>query len=192
MIRYASAKFLCRRQMLLKHFGEDFDYQDCNQFCDNCLSGRTMPHSYLDIDCRQHIATLPSMLSNRKLYKYTKSINYISLSRLAKYLCGSLKENNLQKCPEIFTFFKEDIAKRFIRNLIYNELIFEEFFTWNIRGRNISICALKINQKNLNIYLSKNSLMIKMKIHQSRKNQLVKNVKQKFSQEFSRKAFESK
>jgi RecQ family ATP-dependent DNA helicase len=40
IIAYCEDRFHCRRQLTLKHFGEEFDPKDCNRTCDNCKAGR--------------------------------------------------------------------------------------------------------------------------------------------------------
>jgi bloom syndrome protein len=40
IIAYCEDRFHCRRQLTLKHFGEEFDPKACNQTCDNCKAGR--------------------------------------------------------------------------------------------------------------------------------------------------------
>lgn len=39
MVKYAMDKKRCRRCMILKHFGEDFDPSECHNMCDNCRLG---------------------------------------------------------------------------------------------------------------------------------------------------------
>ncbi|KAJ6455952.1 P-loop containing nucleoside triphosphate hydrolase protein, partial [Mycena vitilis] len=65
MVQYCEEKFVCRRVLLLRHFGEFFDQHNCGGYCDNCRNADRLVSRDLSTEARI-IVTLVQTLQDRR------------------------------------------------------------------------------------------------------------------------------
>ena len=153
IVRYCSEDQLCRRKMLLSYFGEGFDVADCQGMCDVCVSNRVCEPGF--VDCFDHVLAVEKALFSSQFRSFKPSFNL-----LVEYLIsGSGKQTKKQKknafkyeyvpiVDSIFKNFGIVEANKFVREMIYNGLIEEEF----LYNQNSGMVLLKGNQSRFNLF----------------------------------------
>jgi RecQ family ATP-dependent DNA helicase len=118
IVAYCEDRFTCRRQLQLKHFGEEFDPTQCNQTCDNCKAGRLAESRDFTAEARSVLAALEgprkglNTVNQIVLFMKGAAVKQASLKTAGMY--GSLKRLS-----------KEDI-ERLLRQLIVEDALREK------------------------------------------------------------------
>ena len=173
VIRYCGENMTCRRVFLLKYFGEEFDARDCRNSCDSCQRARTVPISYLD--CRLLVTEILECVRRNTTHQRP------TMKILAEQMSSLMKNKPKQKGLPIFN---DKLIKRIVREMIYNELLIEDFVKTDFGG----MVVLEINSESLRGYLSSVSSsvwipiedkFVKEDIHKKEKIMKVEEKKQK-------------
>ncbi|KAJ6567114.1 P-loop containing nucleoside triphosphate hydrolase protein [Mycena capillaripes] len=56
LVQYCEEKSLCRRVLLLRHFGENFDHQNCGGRCDNCAKANLLVSQDLSTEAKAAVS----------------------------------------------------------------------------------------------------------------------------------------
>ncbi|XP_028243201.1 high mobility group B protein 4-like [Glycine soja] len=103
---YCEIKAECRRQTLLKHFGESFDRRDCkygSSPCDNCL--KTVFKLVLRIESNEGIKRSERQTNSRKKPKAKQKKN--------KQMFDAMKPKKSPFTGSSFSFLRKDLHKEF-------------------------------------------------------------------------------
>lgn len=116
---YCNLTGYCRRKFIMRFFNENFDSKLCEKKCDNCqkASGREIDK----IDCRDLVEEVYKVFSNPKLSKI--KTKFKSLVSFLDGRCANIKI----KPPEAFSELGASFIMRFIRELIYCDILVEQY-----------------------------------------------------------------
>lgn len=100
--RYAMLDFDCRREHILRYFGETFHRDDCNQSCDACMSTQNGTIRDLKQEAREFARLVKELSSHRKVtrttcinaYRGTKGGNALGHKSSPYYGRGSHLDHN--------------------------------------------------------------------------------------------------
>ena len=133
MMQYANEKIQCRRVVILKYFGEDFNPDDCNRMCDVCCRKCEGNLSISKINVTQHAQNVSKIIyqiktkRSRQPYATTNYIIDIYTGSKAKKIlnCGddTFPEHGLGK---EFKGKNQDTLHKIIQQLSSREIIIEK------------------------------------------------------------------
>ncbi|XP_022117256.2 ATP-dependent DNA helicase Q1-like [Pieris rapae] len=103
MVKYCLNGHLCRRELIAKHFDEDWGDSDCNKMCDVCMSGIG---NTKEINLESHCQTLANILDNA----LKQDIKLTAQKLLdAWFLKGPVPLRHKGKEPSFSRIFAEDV-----------------------------------------------------------------------------------
>jgi bloom syndrome protein len=117
VIQFCENKSDCRRVQVLNYFSESFKRENCNQTCDNCLSGATFEEQ----DLTKYAAAAVRMVkqvegSNVTLHQCVDAFRGASTAKLKNAGLGDLfgfgKDLDRENCERVFTHLLEARALR--------------------------------------------------------------------------------
>ena len=153
MVRYGSNEVICRRKLILKYFGEEFDEKNCLFFCDNCLRRKNRNSVLEEIYCRDLVLALEGVF---RISEFSRKKP--TLVQLAKFLNGKNKVIR-KNPPEGFLRFSDVEIRYILREFIYNKILKQKFEIVYERG----FITLDINYKNFKIFKENLDLYILVK-----------------------------
>lgn len=141
---------ICRRQLLLSHFGEDFDAKNCNFMCDNCLAQKNSKIEL--INCKKFIPSIMKVFYAFEDIKFKPTLNilfvYLTRNHVSK-IKHSRNKFDFKQLPVVDKIFLE-LTKLDIWKLIL-ELLIQKVIVQNF-----------INcEANLLVVLSLNKVMLR-------------------------------
>lgn len=92
MADYGLDKTTCRRVMLLRYFGEDFDPLNCGMTCDNCLKVN-YASSKIEYDLTEHMKNIAFLIEG--INKKRKTSPYATANHVADVYTGSKQQKIL-------------------------------------------------------------------------------------------------
>lgn len=118
MVKYCLNGTLCRRQIIAKHFDEDWGDSDCNKMCDVCSTSQS--ESPKDLDLRAHCRIIAHILENAE-----KLDTKLTAQKLldAWFLKGPVNLRHKGKEPNFPRVLGEDV----IAFLLINGYLVEDF-----------------------------------------------------------------
>ncbi|EAY14236.1 ATP-dependent DNA helicase, RecQ family protein [Trichomonas vaginalis G3] len=96
MTEYGIEKMTCRRVLLLRYFGENFDPKNCNTTCDNCQR-RMKNHEKIDIDMTDHLKNIAMIVDG--IYRKRKRAPFATGNHITDVYTGS-KSSKIMKCRD--------------------------------------------------------------------------------------------
>ncbi|CAK1546964.1 unnamed protein product [Leptosia nina] len=104
MVKYCLNGHLCRRELIAKHFDEDWGDSDCNKMCDVCISNSNVTK---EINLESHCQTLTSIIDNA-----AKQDTKLTAQKLldAWFLKGPVPLRHKGKEPPFSRAFAEDVV----------------------------------------------------------------------------------
>jgi RecQ family ATP-dependent DNA helicase len=151
MLRFSSEEYQCRRQFLLKYFGEEFDPANCNKRCDNCMKNSSRNLGYLN--CRvfaEHIVNALLIMCKDSKPTLKVLIEALLANRSKTFMVN-----------KIFSGIKEIFLKRIIREMIFCELIEEDM----IKNEHSGIVVLTPKMQTFELFKNSTAVSIWLKIN---------------------------
>lgn len=146
MVLFGEEKFVCRRKIILKYFGEEFDESECQKTCDNCLRAKKCS----EINIYQFLHQLPEIFSS-----WGRSVTQ---SQLLQWLSGSRDKTvtNKTKPPEEFKSLSKNEINKLLLTLIQLDVLYELV---NSQHEN-PYAQIFLSHENLNKHLQENKPII--------------------------------
>ncbi|KAF7456004.1 ATP-dependent DNA helicase, RecQ family protein [Cryptosporidium felis] len=150
MVRYCEEQYVCRRTMILSHFGENFA-DNCQTECDNCKRSRLERPVVVDVKAiaQQIFHSVRTHLQIQA--RASKTYGFLTLSSLAELLKGKKKSENPSKslpkeCIGLLKngdIWRQGNVQRLLHLFITNRLFSEDL----VQLRNgVSVASLKIGK----------------------------------------------
>eukprot|EP00922_Rhytidocystis_sp_ex-Travisia-forbesii_P047797 GHVS01071283.1.p1 GENE.GHVS01071283.1~~GHVS01071283.1.p1 ORF type:complete len:948 (+),score=158.84 GHVS01071283.1:192-2846(+) len=132
MLSYCEEQYICKRRILLQHFGEHFE-GSCAVECDNCT--RSRHESSTTVDCRDEVHQVISLMSSSN--SSGQQFGGLTITSLRDALMGvkSKRHWRLEKMKEFGCLRKKSWSHanvaRLLRKLILNQLLTERCVAMN-------------------------------------------------------------
>lgn len=118
VMKYCENLYICRRKLILEHFGEIFDSKNCNSMCDCCLlkrKGLSQNFTQEAIKILNFVENLPKGIS--------------TLLQISSYLRGCKQKEKLAKIKNdnfgVLQDMKQEDLDCVIRHMIYENILIE-------------------------------------------------------------------
>ncbi|KAK6590304.1 DEAD DEAH box helicase [Cryptosporidium xiaoi] len=163
MIKYCEEQYICRRKIILSHFGEYFSSK-CNVECDNCMRSKLEKPTVINaqgLSEKIFNCVKAHLLSQKENNMYSsskskKNFGFLTLTSLSELLKGKKKNIKLSKDPylkECFGLLSDEVIwkNENIQKLLHYFVIYKIFTETAFQLKNgVSVACLKIDQHILN------------------------------------------
>ncbi|KAH8741199.1 hypothetical protein FG386_000106 [Cryptosporidium ryanae] len=174
IIKYCEEQYICRRKMILSHFGEDFSGK-CNAECDNCMRSRLEKPKVTnakDLSERIFNCVKAHLLSREEKTlsfsnKSKENFGFLTLTSLSELLKGKKKNLKLSKDPylkECFGLLSDNIIwkNENVQKLLHYFVIHKIFTETAFQLKNgVSVACLKIDKHTM----KENNDVLRSRLH---------------------------
>jgi len=148
--RYCMLDIDCRREQVLRYFGQTFNRTECNKTCDNCISGRVGSPKDMTKEATQMLRLVSDLSGNITrtqciaVYRgaKTKDVRDRGWDSLPYFGCGSHLDQNTVERLVNFLLIDQMLAEFAVANK-------SGFHTDYLKVRHVSSCLCP--QTNINI-----------------------------------------
>lgn len=144
VVRYCYNTTDCRRKLVLKHFGQDFNPKDCGKKCDTCKENPKVIQEDMTLPGQQAIRLIQSMCNLQK--------NGVSKTQCLDVFRGSKARTVIEKGYDQLQLFgvgqdlSRDRADRLIDELLHRGALKEKCYS-NMQGwNNVSMVVSLIHR----------------------------------------------